>query len=228
MERVFSEKGCTTEFQWDQVRINELVEYLKRLKLELERGGIRVKANERPFEASLGALDSKKFHAILNSLKLRLSVTQEALDSKIDLNDSKSLFWMAISKMKLRPPLGFLEKLGEEDVFEIYSLENTQLFSNFRFWELVSYPVDEILVREFDYLYKRDSEIRSEIFCTIEKTLALGKIQAFDSRLHTMIEANSQNPREFDMRLGVCAPLWDRGLNQITAFATTVRVEAVR
>ncbi len=53
--------------------------------------------------------------------------------------DSKMYLWRALKKLHLVPPADVLNYVTEEDIVEIYFLDEIQAFRNFKFMELTSY-----------------------------------------------------------------------------------------
>jgi hypothetical protein len=207
--------------------LEKLIGQILELQSLLKNQGILTRVSPAPF-SRLGTTEMQ-IHGekLIQMLDSRIKITKMAVESGTSLRDTRSLVWLACSNLRLRPPLDFLNKIRDTSVFEIYSLNFTQLFSNFKFWELVSYSIDDILTVEFDRLYKREDSIRKHILQTVNDCIRSGKVIEFDNRSHTMIESLSDAPKAFQLKLEYCSPLWDRDQNQVTAFASTIEVESV-
>jgi hypothetical protein len=207
--------------------LEKLINQILELQGLLTSQGILTRISPKPFSHLNTTATQILGENLIQNLDWRIKITKMAIESGTSLRDTRSLVWLACSNLRLRPPSDFLNKIRDTSVFEIYSLNFTQLFSNFKFWELVSYPIDDILSVEFDRLYKREDSIRKHILQTVNDCIHSGKVIEFDHRSHTMIESLSDSPKAFQLKLEYCSPLWDRDQNQITAFASTIEVESV-
>lgn len=79
------------------------------------------------------------------------------------LRDSKTFTWRALVKMGLAPLSDFLNNIGDDDIVEIYSYDEIQMFRNLEFFDLCTYTLEELFCLQWYRLFVRAPEIAAAI-----------------------------------------------------------------
>ena len=77
---------------------------------------------------------------ILSSLQTVVDVYQSAINSGIEISDSRSLIWHALKKLGLRPSSDLFECIHENDIVEMYN-GSSQIFRSLNFYKLCSLKI---------------------------------------------------------------------------------------
>lgn len=163
---------------------------------------------------------------MLERVKHEITILRMVQKDHVSVNDNRGLFWLACKHLNLRPRTDFLDTILEEDIIEIYSLSNKQMFCSCSFWSLVSYSIEEVFRREFWELYERPEFVNHSIQRSISKALTVNHTVPFNCPTHVMQEISSQERFKFEMNLRFVSPMHDRKSGEMVAFASSL--QAVR
>ena len=103
-------------------------------------------------------LDEKNQIEILRSLKTYNEICAETLANGDSLTDSKSFVWQALKKLGLRFSSDMFNFIQQENVIEIYDMNNVQIFRNFNFFGFTSYALEDLLCRPWVELFHRANQ----------------------------------------------------------------------
>jgi len=150
-------------------------------------------------------------------------ILAQASKERISLTEDKRLSWFAIKLLKLVPPGGLLDLVGETDYTEIYNADGIQIFRNLEFYKLFSYTIADMTLYTWEQLYNREKQIKGQI---VEQGFVKGFSGQKDPyRLviddHDISEARSQEERQFHVSFGYLAPLRDQSQKVTAVFATS-------
>ncbi len=109
-------------------------------------------------------LSMNEKRAVTDHLQFYHDLCSEQITEGYTLKDNPTFAWRAISKLGLTPRSDLFSYLKNEHIVQIYSANNVQLFSNFRFFEICSYTLEELFSLEWWVLYERDPKITSQLF----------------------------------------------------------------
>lgn len=210
---------CVEKFTLLKSKTLELQEILK-------SSGIHVEVSETPFKKLVGK-DSQFLDLILRNLDTRVEIIRSAITQDISLDDNKGLFWVACRRFNLRPDNETIERIRDEDVMEIYNMDVVQTFSNFKFWNLCSYPIDQILTEEFYALFERPGTITEGIMSTFGKVLQSRKLSDYQLPDHIVKELYSTKNYQFKVQNNFLAPLFDRADGSVAAVISTLKAERI-
>jgi len=79
-------------------------------------------------------LSPQRRRAIIEQLRHYTAILSAASKDGISLIGEKRLAWFAMRLLKLVPPSGFLDLIGDGDYFEIYNADGLQIFRNLEFY----------------------------------------------------------------------------------------------
>lgn len=121
---------------------------------------------------------------VIESLRVYTEVLEAATEAGEDLNDSPKLVWRMIQRLGFIPQHDIFDRLEAEDTIEIYTTDNWQIFRNMRFFDVVSFTVEEMCTLVWNRDTERDSKITWDLLemmfkiktGTLKTTLDLSKI----------------------------------------------------
>lgn len=97
--------------------------------------------------------DQKKIIAYLD---INLSILNECIMSGEDALDNRTLLWRVFKRIGGAPQDNLFDKIGDDDLIEIYFPDHTPLFRNLKFYREFSYTVDEALCQTWYQFCRRD------------------------------------------------------------------------
>lgn len=160
-----------------------------------------------------------RFEALTSAQKLklieRLTLINELLEGSVRvLGAHKSHFYLraALKKFGWKVDPSTFEMIGEHDTVEIYGLDMALKIANMRFLQLCSYPLEDILSREFYELFNRDSEITKSLLGHWPKMMKREVTLVTDlGPDHMVSEAFSIRRNRFWVQSKVLAPVYGPG-----------------
>lgn len=122
---------------------------------------------------------------------------------------------LKICQMRVRDD--FWDNLQKDDVVEIYTMENIQLFRTFNFFNISSYSLLDLLINEWYLLWERPTNV-IQSFMALYQDLVEGRItktMKVNVPMHLLKEiyndSNQENfkPASVLVKPGVVSPLYD-------------------
>jgi hypothetical protein len=101
-------------------------------------------------------------HRVIKCLQMWVDVLEEAEIDNESLHDTKKLVWRFLQKLQITPSADMMDALEQNDIIEIYTSDNWQVFRSLGFFDFVIATVDEIATFVWNRDSKRDSEISFE------------------------------------------------------------------
>ncbi|WP_291516356.1 hypothetical protein [Bdellovibrio sp. ArHS] len=121
------------------------------------------------------ALSYEKMAEVVTSITFFKELCEEQIAEGYKLKDNSSFVWRAFRKLDFVPRADVFNHMTDEDLVEIYSVDNKQLYRNFRFFECCSYTLEELYSVEWWNLYERNADVTMKIFAAGMK-VATGEI----------------------------------------------------
>lgn len=194
----------------DRILIQNFKEIAAQTSRLLATGGVKVKAykDQLPY---FSALDLAGKREVLTKITFYHDLCAEHVSDGHSLKDTPSFTWRALKKLGLAPTSNLFSEMREDDVIEVYSLENVQLFRNFRYFEFCSYTLEEIYCLEWWNLYQRDDDIMPKFLAFIERIVKGEYPQGVEPGLdsHVVKEAQSEEKLVMDYFLRWVGPLYE-------------------
>lgn len=136
----------------------------------------------------------------------------------------------ALKMYELDVEEGFWKKLEKDDVIEVYSAENIQLFRTFNFFKISSYSLLDLLTNEWYHLWERPSFVMENIVQSVGELVA-GKIKTttpVNFSRHIVKEIYNDDSIDFKCSSvltdpGVFCPLYAKGTKEVKGFIFTLR-----
>lgn len=154
-------------------------------------------------------LDEKEKNSIVEHLRFYCELCEAQISEGFKLRDNLSFTWRAFRKLDLIPRGDIFSHMTDEDLIEIYSCENKQLYRNFKFFEFCSYTLEELHSLEWWTLYERDSEITMKIFDAGSRVAAGEITESYvpDIQPHRLREVKSAECSTFLQQVKLMSPL---------------------
>lgn len=173
------------------------------------------------------ALPVERQEWVVETLEVSNRIYTSMIANKSDMRDNSALVWSAFRELGLRPPSDFFDKVGSEDVIQLYSEDHVHLFANFRFFELCSYTIEEIYSLPWSDLWSRSESDLQRIFQIIGqvKDPAVTTTLTLNEPPHAVKELASAFKFELNYALRCIAPLWDQRTRQRGGLIVIERVQ---
>lgn len=135
---------------------NQFLRLGKEFEAEWKRVGIPVKfmRGKDPVEFRKASPDARA--AALSYLDFNVAIIRDMTASGESARDTKRFLWRALQKLQLTPPSNLMEYIEtEDDIVEIYLMDEIQIFRSVRFFEITSFTIEELLCRPWHRLVGR-------------------------------------------------------------------------
>lgn len=127
-------------------------------------------------------LDERLQRAIVLDLMNYYQICLDMRSSGIPLKNTRQFTEKALDRLDLRIDPKELERIEDQHVVEIYDVEQRQIFRSFRFFEVSSYTLEDLLCRRWYHIFVRPPEHEAafeakvnEFFAMpVKKTMELG------------------------------------------------------
>jgi hypothetical protein len=189
-------------------------EFRARATLYSQRVG-RAGTQIEPFPSSSNPLhfdrleDSEK-RAVISRLTDDLELFDQLEGEGFSLRDSSKLLWRYLHKGGFIPCSDIFDKIEDEDVVSLYSLEQKQIFQNLRFFDFVSLTLDDLFCSHWYAHSTRDASIEEAIY-KIGVSFATGKLKGtIDPGLpvHVAQEVGTPDLMRFNIKIKYLSPVF--------------------
>lgn len=154
-------------------------------------------------------LSNAEKESIVEHLRFYCELCEAQIAEGFKLRDNLSFTWRAFRKLDLVPRGDVFGHMTDDDLIEIYSCENKQLYRNFKFFEVCTYTLEELYSREWWVLYERDSEITMKIFDMGARVMSGEIVESYipDIQPHRLKEINSAERSTVLQQVKLMSPL---------------------
>lgn len=170
------------------------------------------KLSEVPLETK------EKLNKQIKNILLIMDTSPEIVnDPNSPIHPELGLIKEALKICQMRVRDDFWDNLNKDDVVEIYTMENIQLFRTFNFFNISSYSLLDLLINEWYLLWERPSNV-IQSFMALYQDLVEGRItktMKVNVPMHLLKEiyndSNQENfkPTSVLVKPGVVSPLYD-------------------
>ncbi|MGZ3688687.1 MAG: hypothetical protein ACXVBW_10320, partial [Bdellovibrionota bacterium] len=132
------------------------------------------------------------------------------------LRDSSKLLWRALNRMGLVPQSDVFDKIGEEDIVEVYLIDQrgqNQVFRSLIYLQYCSYTVEQMVALDWRFSAKREEKYTNQITAAVIDIMS-GKIQqTFDPGIdaHHVQEVDSPGLNEVMVKIKYLSPVRSKG-----------------
>lgn len=149
----------------------------------------------------------------LEYLDLNLAILRDIMDSEEPRSQGRQLLWRALSRMKVSPVSDILEKIDDEDVIEVYSHEQVQVFRNPMFFTYSSHSIEELLCLPWYRLYRRHWLKTLQVMRTAWRMVSgrIRQTEAWNIKPHLVEEIDSEKKYRMEIQFKYLSPLFKDG-----------------
>lgn len=183
--------------------------------------GLQVKVSRHDEPVDFRRANSKVQRLAIGYLEHNLDIIRAMSASGEGVRDTKVYLWRALKRLQLVPPSNVLDYIHDEDIVEIYFLDEIQVFRNFRFLEMTSYTIEEMLCRPWYRNTGRGIKPQMQLMGIVLKG-KLGRITQpteWNVPVHELWEKDTEGNHRFMMKLKHFIPLRKDG--RVVAFVST-------
>lgn len=180
---------------------------------------VRATRNGEPVEFRRAKLPTRR--RAIAYLAFNIELIEEIAAAGGSISDSRVYLWRALKKLQLTPPADVLNLIDDEDIVEIYYLDEFQIFRNLKFIEITSFTVDEMLCRPWYRNVSRGALPQMRMAAIVLKG-TMGMIRetvSWNIPAHKVKEKNTLGMHTFHMMLKHFIPLRQDG--KVVAFIST-------
>lgn len=142
------------------------------------------------------------------------------------LKDDQKFLSYFLERLGWKVPNDFSDLIRDEILVEIYSLDGMQLFRNFKFFEISSYSLEQLLTEEWFTLYERPQKSMHEMQKGVEIVLVKNTTMPLRVQPHLLREIRSPLMQCSWVEFGYLAPVWNLH-GDICGLAVTSTAEVV-
>lgn len=170
-------------------------------------------------------LSLEKKQEIVRSLTFFKELCEEQVSEGYKLRDNSTFVWRAFRKLGYVPRSDVFNYLTDDNLVEIYSADNKQLYRNFKFFECCTYTLEELYSLEWWHLYERDPQETMKTFEICSKLFSGEITESFVPGLgpHFLKEINSSEKRECFMEIQLISPLKRNKQTEAIVLVETVK-----
>ena len=183
--------------------------------------------------AKLAETSLEKKQVLALQIKSILEIVSSAqIDKEVPTNEhpERSLIEQALKSCGLNARTEFWDNLAKDDVVEVYSLENVQLFRTFNFFTISSYSILDLLINEWYFLWERPSYVLESLMKLYEELIGgqfttTRKVEVRPHLLKEIYDDNSQTEFKSSSVMitpQVMSPLYDDN-GDLKGFLFTLR-----
>ncbi len=147
-----------------------------------------------PLFSQLSTTDQE---SALNAIEGNVKLFESMVLEKVKLTDSKQLLWKCCRALGLTPRSDIFDRIGDEDVVEIYSTQQKQIFRNLQFFKYVSLTLEDLYCDTWYDLTRRIGELEGSL--------------PLDVPEHVVHEINTEKMLSISIRMKWLSPVSQEG-----------------
>jgi len=145
------------------------------------------------------------------------------------LSDTRALLWSSLKFFGFAPCSDLMDYIEDDLAVELYDSDGRQLFRNFKFMEVCSYTLADVLMYPWWELFYRVDEVAGRVHDEIAFVLSGTVSATVPSQIpsHRTGEIFSERRHELDMRFHCFSPVFSRLTKRPAGFVCTSEVRVV-
>lgn len=175
--------------------------------------GLRVVPFHSPDLPHFSRNSPERQEEAIRHLVIYLEVFEEMRAQKYSLRDSPKLLWRCLNRLGLTPQSDVFDKIGDGNVVEIYSTDQRQLFHNIKFWEYISFSIEQVFGTEWWVMSRRSEDVSRQIY-ELGVKLVTGEIAGTfmpNVPVHVVEEHGSPEANRFTVNIHHLSPVKANG-----------------
>ncbi|MCM2353861.1 MAG: hypothetical protein NDI63_09630 [Pseudobdellovibrio sp.] len=210
-----------------------LINDLERLAAIILKHGYSCRAHSPKALVNLKTLSVEKKQLLQRQVNAVLNIilyTPEQPEIPANEHPERAYVEQALKMYDLETDEDFWDKLQKDDVIEVYSSENIQLFRTFNFFKISSYSLLDLLTNEWYHLWERPTFVLGALFQEYTEAMA-GKFQKarqVNVACHILKEIYNDESIDFKtasvlVEPGIGCPLFEKGTRHVRGFLFSLR-----
>lgn len=218
------EIGHDSEDLVDQLR--ELVEGIATMA---RSSGIKLVAHRPESWTYYRSLPVLRKREILESCSTFHKICANTVREGRPLTDTRALLWSSLKYFNLAPCSDLMDYTHDHLVVELYDSDGRQIFRNFKFMELCSYTLADVLLYPWWELFSRNDEAIGELIKEINIALSgeLSRTLISTIREHHTAEVFSERRHVFKMQFKSISPVFDRVTKKSIGFVCVSEADVI-
>lgn len=208
-----------------EAEIREFRALCERASTALAKCGITRQPYDDP--GMLHFRKNPRFQRALENHRIYVEVLEEFVSSGDPVGDGRKFLWRMINRMGYVPTADLFDHITDDDVIEIYTLDNWQIFRNLNFFNYISFNIEEVANLNWSADSKRESRFELKLLeIGVRLKLGLQKTTADVTSIaeHTFKELKGQG-WTVAIQMRRISPLWQG--SRITAGVVSNRARVV-
>lgn len=196
---------------------------LTKFSVLLAHHGIDVEIDSPKAIAAWAARTNAEKLGIVDAFSKYRRICTEMHLAGVSLRDNNALLAHSLKRNELLSREDLTCFVTNDNMVEVYSLDNVQIFRSINFFDYCNYSLLDLLTREWPDLYERLSSVTDDLMHQIQTAVGVGELRKFTTPTHVMKERDS-NPRGvFQIDHQYVCPLYD-SQGKVTAFMANLNV----
>ncbi len=212
---------------------NECQDQLRQLVEEIaemaNRSGSSVVAHQPASWVYFESLPNLRKREILQYCRCYHAICENTLAEGRALSDTKALLWSSLKYFGFIPCSDLMERITDDLVVELYDKAGRQVFRNFKFMEVCSYTLADVLLYQWWELFERNDEIVNQLLSEVAIVLAGPAARTILSAtpVHETTEIFSERKHRFQMKFEMLSPIRSRLTKKSAGFVCTAQAKLV-
>jgi hypothetical protein len=194
---------------------SNLTEKFRELATHYSQRVDRVGTKIKPFHLTndplhFDRLEDTEKKAVITRLHDDLELFDQLESEGFSLRDSSKLLWRYLHKGGFTPCSDIFDKIEDEDVVSLYSLEQKQIFQNLRFFDFVSLTLDDLFCSHWYQHSTRDPKIEEAIY-KLGIAMATGEVKGTTDPglpVHLAKEVGTPELYQFNIKIKYLSPVF--------------------
>lgn len=202
----------------------------------IRNDGYKCRAHSPKALVKLSSLPIEQKHLLAKQIKNILYIVSYTSDVESPAGDYPERRYVeeALKMYGLELEDDFWKKLEKDDVIEVYSVENIQLFRTFNFFKISSYSLLDLLTNEWFHLWERPSFVLDGLIQAATEIVEgrMKKTTQMPVARHIVKEIYNDDSINFScssvlVEPGMICPLYAQGTKKVKGFIFSLRGQVI-
>lgn len=177
------------------------------------RFGIGLPPYSDPSLVWYGQLSQLEQKSAFNMANTYHGICQSIESDGASLRDNRVFLWRGLKELGLNFDNDLFDRITEDDLIEVYNSQNIGLFRNLKFYDFISYPMEDIYCRPWTDLFTRPDLEKSMKLVEAAESVFNKNGQTVNTKslgFHRVIETDSPERLKMDVLVKELHPLFDQ------------------
>lgn len=175
------------------------------------------------------SLPNLRKQEILRACATYNQICMSTIEDGRPLSDTRALLWSSLKCYGLAPCSDLMDHVDDDLAVELYDIEGRQIFRNFKFMEVCSYTLADVLVYPWWELFRRNDDVMGQVLKEVEAVLSGTIISTLPSGTpsHQTGEIFSTLRHELEMKFRFFSPVFNRATKNTGGFVCASEVQVL-